>query len=61
MTAATILDEIHALPPDERRRVFDALLSDLLEVARREDDEDVRDALAVLNDPYAEGGCHGSR
>lgn len=54
MTAVAILDEIHALPPDERRRLFEALLSELLEAARREEEEDVRDALTVLNDPDAE-------
>lgn len=54
MTVAAVLDEIHVLSPKERRQLFDAFLSELLEVARREDEEDVGDALAVLNDPHAE-------
>lgn len=57
MTAVAVLNEIHALPPDERQRLFDALWSEdreTWEARRREEEEDVRDALAVVNDPAAE-------
>ena len=57
MTAAAVLNEIHALPPDERQQLFDTLWSEekeAWEARKREDAEDVRDALAVLSDPAAE-------
>jgi hypothetical protein len=57
MTAAAVLDEIHALPPDERQRLFDALWSEEKETWQArltEEAEDVRDALKTLGDPSEE-------
>ena len=56
MSAATVLEQIHTLPAGERDRLFDALWQESRQawLERMEDEQDSRDAEAVLNDPQAE-------
>jgi hypothetical protein len=51
MSTAAVLEQIHALPPDERERLFDALWPEAQNAwlrRQREDEEDIRAADEAL-------------
>ena len=56
MSADTLMQEIRTLPETEKAALFDALLREEREALldRLEEEQDLKDALAVLNDPETE-------
>ena len=56
MSAATLMQEIRSLPETEKAALFDALLREEREALldRLEEEQDVKEAEAILNDPETE-------